>query len=87
MNEFHAMTLATGNPESEWSTSSIVAFSLLILLLVTMLVAVIFYVFRVRNLSKAQIAQMEQYIGPVKKRVKYLFVSAYIYLSLKSFNH
>uniref|UniRef100_A0A0R3RTV2 Receptor protein-tyrosine kinase n=1 Tax=Elaeophora elaphi TaxID=1147741 RepID=A0A0R3RTV2_9BILA len=69
VNEFHAMTLATGNPDAKWSRSSIVAVLLLLILLIFTLATALFYIFCIRKRSKAQIAEMEQFIGPVKKRV------------------
>ncbi|MFH4975362.1 hypothetical protein AB6A40_002071 [Gnathostoma spinigerum] len=69
VNEFHAMTIATGDPESEWSSASIVSVLILLVLLSLIVLFAFLYVFCVRNKSKAQIAQMGQLIGPVKKRV------------------
>uniref|UniRef100_A0A915PIW2 receptor protein-tyrosine kinase n=1 Tax=Setaria digitata TaxID=48799 RepID=A0A915PIW2_9BILA len=69
VNEFHAMTLATGNPDTKWSRASIVAVVILLILLILTLATTLFYIFCIRKRSKAQIAEMEQFIGPVKKRV------------------
>uniref|UniRef100_A0AAF5PGR0 Receptor protein-tyrosine kinase n=4 Tax=Wuchereria bancrofti TaxID=6293 RepID=A0AAF5PGR0_WUCBA len=69
VNEFHAMTLATGNPDTKWSRSSVVAVVFLFILFIFTLSTTLFYIFCIRKRSKAQIAEMEQFIGPVKKRV------------------
>ncbi|KAM3726992.1 Myoblast growth factor receptor [Dirofilaria immitis] len=69
VNEFHAMTLATGNPDAKWSRSSIAAIVFLLILFIFTLATTLFYIFCIRKRSKAQIAEMEQFIGPVKKRV------------------
>ncbi|KAL3981864.1 Protein tyrosine kinase family protein [Acanthocheilonema viteae] len=69
VNEFHAMTLATGNPDMKWSRSSALAIVFLLILLIFTLATTLFYIFCIRKRSKAQIAEMEQFIGPVKKRV------------------
>lgn len=63
------MTLATGNPDTKWSRSSVVAVIFLLILLIFTLATALFYIFCIRKRSKAQIAEMEQFIGPVKKRV------------------
>ncbi|VDN01536.1 unnamed protein product [Thelazia callipaeda] len=69
VNEFHAMTLATANPSTKWSRLSVVAVIVLFVLLTLTLSTTLFYIFCIRKHSKAQIAEMEQFIGPVKKRV------------------
>uniref|UniRef100_A0A915CAJ0 Receptor protein-tyrosine kinase n=1 Tax=Parascaris univalens TaxID=6257 RepID=A0A915CAJ0_PARUN len=69
VNEFHAMTLATGNPDSEWSWTSLLVLIILAVVLAIVLGASTLYIFCVKRNSKAHIAQMEQLIGPVKKRV------------------
>uniref|UniRef100_A0A8R1XWP3 Receptor protein-tyrosine kinase n=1 Tax=Onchocerca volvulus TaxID=6282 RepID=A0A8R1XWP3_ONCVO len=69
VNEFHAMTLATGNPDTKWSRSSVLAIVFLLILFIFTLATTLFYIFCIRKRSKAQIAEMEQFIGPVKKRV------------------
>lgn len=79
VNEFHAMTLATGNPESKWSRTSLIAIIILLILLAITLLVALFYIFCVRRRSKSQIAEMEQFIGPIRKRVIYFL----IYVSLK----
>lgn len=63
------MTLATGNPDTKWSRPSVIAVVFLLILLIFTLATTLFYIFCVRKRSKAQIAEMEQFIGPVKKRV------------------
>ncbi|VDM14806.1 unnamed protein product [Wuchereria bancrofti] len=93
VNEFHAMTLATGNPDTKWSRSSVVAVVFLFILFIFTLSTTLFYIFCIRKRSKAQIAEMEQFIGPVKKRVIFfffffivLFYSLFfIYLLLKTY--
>ncbi|MCP9266411.1 Fibroblast growth factor receptor [Dirofilaria immitis] len=65
VNEFHAMTLATGNPDAKWSRSSIAAIVFLLILFIFTLATTLFYIFCIRKRSKAQIAEMEQFIGPV----------------------
>uniref|UniRef100_A0A1I7W2I5 Receptor protein-tyrosine kinase n=1 Tax=Loa loa TaxID=7209 RepID=A0A1I7W2I5_LOALO len=69
VNEFHAMTLATGNPDTKWSRPSAVAVVFLLILLIFIVAITLFYILCIRKRSKAQIAEMEQFIGPVKKRV------------------
>lgn len=69
VNEFHAMTLATGNPDTKWSRTSVVAVVFILILAIFPVSTTMFYIFCVRKRSKAQIAEMEQFIGPVKKRV------------------
>uniref|UniRef100_A0A0M3JTR1 Myoblast growth factor receptor egl-15 (inferred by orthology to a C. elegans protein) n=1 Tax=Anisakis simplex TaxID=6269 RepID=A0A0M3JTR1_ANISI len=69
VNEFHALTLATGDPESEWSWISILALIICIVLLTLLICAALLYVLCVKRNSKTHIAQMEQLIPSVKKRV------------------
>lgn len=63
------MTLATGDPDSEWSWTSLFVLIILAVVLAVVLGASTLYIFCVKRNSKAHIAQMEQLIGPVKKRV------------------
>ncbi|EJW75733.1 hypothetical protein WUBG_13359, partial [Wuchereria bancrofti] len=52
VNEFHAMTLATGNPDTKWSRSSVVAVVFLFILFIFTLSTTLFYIFCIRNVLK-----------------------------------